>query len=99
MSSSPTRQSTRWRHSGDPYRVRFCDSPSRSEIVLTPRSSAVDVSSPTAFALENGVGGYAVRPLSSNSVCESSNACCAFAGTSSGGVLKNEVSAVDVYSG
>ena len=38
------------------------------------------------------------QPSCSNSACESSNACCAF-GTSSGGVLKNEVSAVDVYSG
>ena len=67
--------------------------------MLTPSSSAVSVNSPTAFALENGVGGYATSPRLSKSSCVSSYACCGSPGTSSGANSKNEVSAVDVYSG
>ena len=74
----------RWRHSVVPYRVRSSETPSRSEIVATPSSSAVSVRSPTALALVNGVGGKATRPSASSSAFASSYASVASPGTSSG---------------
>ena len=65
----------------------------------SPSSSAWSASRPTALALENSVGANATRPFSSNSGCAWSIASCPSDGTSSGAVLKNEVSAVEVYSG
>ena len=74
--------------------------PSRSEIDVTPSSSAVSCRSPTAFASANGVGANADEPellelgrgLIDRLLRHPPE-------TSSGGTSKNEVSAVDVYSG
>ena len=61
--------------------------------------SAVLFSRPTALALANGVGSNAWRPSFSNSAFAFSQASVASDGTSSGSRPKNEVSAVDAYSG
>src|ERR1700710_585588 len=98
-SSSPARQSIRWRHSGDPYRESSSETPSRSEMVFRSYFSAVVLSSPTALALANGVGSKAVRPSFSNSSFDFSHASVASEGTSSGSRPKNEVRAVLAYSG
>src|SRR5882724_9211801 len=98
-SSSPARQSIRWRHSGEPYRDSSSETPSRSETFSSPYFSAVFFSVPTALALANGVGSKATRPSFSNSSSAFSHASVASDGTSSGSSPKNEVSAVLAYSG
>ena len=68
--------------------------------MLSPSSSAVVVSVPTAFALANGVGGYATRPsLVELRLRLVVRLLARPHGTSSGGLSKNEVRAVEVYSG
>ncbi len=66
---------------------------------MTPSWSARFFSMPTAFALVNGVGANATRPSFAKSLCAWSTASLASVGMSSGFTLKNEVSAVLVYSG
>ena len=63
MRSSPSLQSSRRRHSGEPESVSLGASFLRSEIVSTPSSAACARVIPTAFESVKGVGGSAVTPL------------------------------------
>ena len=96
---SPSRQSSRSRHSGEPASVSSCSWPFRSEIFCSESRAAVSLVTATSLLEVNGVGGNATSPRSAKPCLASAYASCGSLGSSPGCLPKNDSSAVPVYSG